>query len=288
MFSSVSSVILAYGLKKQDCETMDEIDLPNVDVLILDRDEDSALTLANALGRFIKVNDVDYAGKVSHALEYLLEVEYIICMINAKVFKKADLRCLIEDSKKICDAREYPCQFFLVYDPREGEIEFAPYRSMGFFSTLKRPYGKQKEFVYSDIAHLKRALATIFHSAEVSNRSDTIERTMTSVLKEIDRVAKAKKRGRERKFNRTVIDYVTDLTSFDHEVLDTYFHALMRETGVAKPQEVIKLDLPRNLQGDLLPGVNEDGDYTGTSGRVYERLLVNYGVREDDTPSDDS
>jgi hypothetical protein len=94
----------------------------------------------------------------------------------------------------------------------------------------------------------------------------------------IDDAASETRRGKKVKLDRLVADFVSSLTGSDKGLLDHYFDTLTEKTEAVRAV-LQKLDVPDEVLRKKLPGLSKD-NYTGTSKRVWKRLLKKLGEKQ--------
>lgn len=253
-----------------------------IDILIIDRDEQSSMALYDSLHDFLDLGEVDYTNSIPKGLSLCLESHYTMCLVCGNIFDRAHLRSFIKDVRKISQSWEFPCGFVLVQDPEQKRFDEEAAKQMGFDCIMTRP--KDDGHVGSeDRKSLLSLLKAVLYEREVQTRIYEINSSLETILKELDLVASEMKRGaKNKKLNKNLMRYIQDQALFDHKVLESYYRALMEKTGVSAPNEIISLDIPKEILEKNLPGMTATG-YVGQSCRVWDRLVKRFGVFESDS-----
>lgn len=91
------------------------------------------------------------------------------------------------------------------------------------------------------------------------------------LMKQVDDLAKDKKRGVKGSFDALFQHYVEDITALDQESLEKYYELLCQKASELKPQGFEKIEVPDAILKRKLPKLTKD-NYEGASRRVWGKL----------------
>lgn len=241
----------------------------NLVCLVVHPDRSITQSLEKALHTEIQFTSIDYAASISAAFQQLIQTNYNICFIHSSHTK--DLDAFFGDMSKA--GRDKTCAFVQLWQTVPEDLDKTKMLSQGFSAVISENTTPQEKTA------LKEVLKAELHRQEVTERVHDVKEAIGFLVKSVDRLAQDKQRGKDSDFDRLILDFITENTSFDEEVLHEYFEELGREAEASPSFKTKQLQIPEFLQ--RFPGISKDR-YKGTSLRVWERMLNKFGVPIDE------
>ncbi len=215
-------------------------------------------------------NDVEYTSTLHKAIQSLDEKPYDLCVVSDS-FKDEEVETFFADFGKINQTGS--CIFVYVPDLIPDDFDSEKYLRMGFHGVISLQGN------YIDRSILKEALKDWHYEEEINKRCYDVDTALNLVLGELDRLARDRKRGKEKQFSSIPSEFIHLQTEFDDKILNRYYTKLMRKSSEAEPENAKTVQIPEVVLKRELPNLSEN-TYTGASQRVWKRLLKMHGVKE--------
>lgn len=235
--------------------------------LLVDPDPDTSQSLTQALWPEIQFKTADYTNSLVTAFQMLIDSNYNICFIHAS-FEK-DLDSFFRDMRRL--GRDKTCVFVQTWDKLAPNFDKSWAIETGFTTVISKSITPEERKILRELLRIE------FHHQEVTRKIKDVGEAVQFVVKELDRVARERQRGREERFDTIIRNFVAMLTEFDEEVLSEYFRILEEHASNAPSFESKKVKIPPTVLARKLPYLYED-KYCGRSLRVWESLLKRFGV----------
>ena len=243
--------------------------------LVVDKKPALSKELKRALLPEIEFLFIDFANSVRRAILSQSDESYNVCFIS-DVFTDEEVEMFFADIVKL--GRQNACLFVKVVGELDPDFDRASLREKGFTTVITN------KGTHNDKESLNEVFQEFLAESEVERKVRNVDDVMSLLVREIDKVAKDRKRGIDRKFNTISIDYIAEETTFHEDVLMEYFTALGNKTQQTPEKLYNRLAVPENVVSRDLPNL-KDGTYTGVSQRVWDKLTAKYGVEEEDVAS---
>jgi len=246
--------------------------------LIVDKRPDLAQELVKSLNQAFSFAESDFTNSVHRAVQSHLDGEYSICFISDE-FPSEELSSFFSDMLKM--ERANKCVFLQVSEKEPTEELSKLAIEIGFHGFISRRGTSQ------DKETISQALKNTNHHQEVKKRTLDVRGAISLILRELDRVARERKRGIDRHMAAIPMSLVEIHSEFDPILIKRYFDELDRQASLYKPFKTHKVDIPDRILKKQLPGLAKD-KYSGASHRVWEMLLDKHGVGAGLSPKPDS
>lgn len=231
--------------------------------LFVDSSKEGIFTLQQGLLPELQFSTSHGTCSLEEAFSRHVSFPYQVCFVSSTLGE--DILTFIKDIQIL--GRDSSCVFIQVTDQELGVSPQVPY---GFKTIISRKTTlEDKEAIY-------KALNFIPREIEVKRKSLDLQQAAILLLREIDREAQQRKRGRAAPLNKLAQGLISSYTQSDPELLQNYYNALIELTQQAVPAEPSALVLPEGILDRDLPGLGSDG-YSGVSHRVWEMLLDKFG-----------
>ena len=238
--------------------------------LLVDKQGSSVEELEECLKPDLHFEYCNQVNSVHKALEKYMEGEYNVCFISS-TFPEEEVREFIKDYEKV--KKEMPCVFIQLRDTLSLEFDRSSVERIGF-ATVVSKIGDHR-----DKDALWEALKPLIELLEKQSTQADVTRAVDSLMGDIDKVAKQRKRGAKAKLSTIYSGFVDDETTKNPELLEEYFETLVETAEEAKPFTAVKIEVPENILKKNLPNLEKD-KYTGASHRVWDKLLDLHGIEE--------
>lgn len=251
----------------------------NLVALVVHPEKSAITALTQRLYPEIQFMLVDYAHTLPDGFQSLLEKNYHICFIHSSY--TAGLGAFFSDMHRA--GKDATCLFVQMWDMLPDDFNEAPALEAGFSTVISQDVTKD------DREALKELLRIEMHRQEVTQRVQDVRQAIEFLVKELDRTARERHRGRQKKLDQLIRSFISSQTDFDAEILDDYFRALTEHTEATVPFRSRKLKVPRWVLKRSPPNLSKD-TYTGISCRVWLKMLEKFGapVSEKEEMEDDS
>lgn len=238
--------------------------------LVVDRKEDNAESLLDALQPEFIFDELDFASTILNAIDCFEGVQYAVCFLSDS-FPLAELNAFFEDIGSM--NRDLNCVFAQVRESIPAGFDRYSLQTIGIDIVISRAATQQ------DKAGLQEAITKKSNASEVKERITDMSQALDILLREVDRRAENKKRGRNKKDAGTEpTAFIAMQTNFDEQVMARYYQTLTRKTYIARPSLADTLEVPQQVLERQLPRLTRSG-YDGASSRVWEKLQRNHGVK---------
>lgn len=222
--------------------------------------------LREALAPDFAIEEFDYAGSPSEAFQSLLNSSFNLCLMSTR--SKEELDAFFSDMRTL--GRDKTCAFVKVLPPssvREDQMHFS---SDGFCACIST------DLSALDVAELRRALVEEISRMRKEQRSEDIPACVDLALKEVDEAARKRQRGLKASFDRVIASLVRDMMGISKEKSDVFVDTLSNKAESSAAFTATKVDVPEHVLERKLPKL-EKTKYTGSSSRVWKKLLNRYG-----------
>ena len=236
--------------------------------LIVEKTSEAAEAFTSAYGAEFLFEPCDFTNTLHRAVQSLIETEFLVCFIGDH-FTPDELASFFRDVHKI--DRKNACVYVQVRNTIAPDFDRSSVVPIGFKTAIS-PAATHK-----DKEVLTEAVKEFLFETEVAKRVIDVDKATKLLLKEIDMVAKERKRGANKTFSGIAAEFITLQTEFAGEVLDKYFTQLTDKTEKAAPQKIFTIAVPASILSKNLPKLEHD-KYTGVSHRVWDKLLNKHGV----------
>ncbi|MDC0358279.1 hypothetical protein OAO01_05625 [Oligoflexia bacterium] len=241
-------------------------------VLFIGRDIEAASDLTKVYGSDFCFEECDFTNKLHKAIQSVRDIAYNLCFISDQ-YSMAETRSFFADYEKL--DKDQVCVFVQVRDQLEKDFDRTSLSAAGFTTIISR-IG-----THADKETLRETLKTLLFQDAIREKKITVEVALDIVLRDLDKVARERKRGRDCKLDKLAVDFIALQTEFNEEVLQKYFNQLAEKTGEAEPQNQHEVKIPTQVLQRQLPNLKSN-TYTGASSRVWAKLLKRYGLEEGD------
>lgn len=237
--------------------------------IIIDKNAERAAQLNQSLMPEIIISELTIKQNPLKAVQAFKDNTYDLCLVS-DAFSADDIKALTSDLKAMHG--EIDCLMVQVKDVFEEGFDRKSVEPLGFYTAVSRKLTEGDKIV------LCTALLEFIHSRAIRNKKVDVDTAVKLLILEIDRVSTNRRRGIIQHYDRSIVSgFLAEQISFHNDVLDGYINALERYTSDAKPDKALIVELPSHLSEINLPGI-EDGQYVGTSLRVWEMLRDKFGV----------
>lgn len=245
--------------------------------VIIHPNSNSSQAFVQALQAKIEMKEAERSRSLREAVQLFTESDFEICIISAS-FPAEELDAFFRDLKSL--KKHQHTIFVQVRDVLEEGFNRLSLRSSGFDTVVSSGFSD------ADKEALSEQLKRLVEHQVIRKKSINVEEALNLLMIEIDRASKNRRRGRKDKFTRQSISgfMATQLDGTYEEVLDAYYRALEAYANKGVPYEEKKAVLPENLTKGNMPGI-VNGEYTGTSLRVWEMLQQKFGVKVGESDS---
>ncbi len=236
--------------------------------IIIAKSIESAEALSGALLPEIKLTDFEIRRTLLKAIQSFRETPFDICFISES-FSLEELESFFSDVKAL--KRQDRCVFVQVRDELGEGVRRDSLADQGLATIVN------SHVTDGDKAAIGDLLVELLKRHEIQKRTLDVETAIKLMMLEIDRVSSDRKRGRHREYSRNILSgFVTEQLNFHSDIMDGYFKALEHLSEKSAPSKSLMVKLPQSLIDRHLPGI-VDGEYTGTSLRVWEMLREKFG-----------
>lgn len=246
----------------------------NIKLLIIEPDKEHSHQFISRLQEAVPILGHDYASSIQSALEAHIAQSYDLCLVSQaypnkeiSIFLRDIQKLYSQDRQRLCPFIQYCAVLPKGFDPKES-------LQIGFSSVIS------EKLEQCDIDNIKTAIEDVAFVNQLNEHMNDVDWTMKMILKEVDRVSRERKRGREVEFNKIPLHFAADLVEFDPRVLSKYFETLSEQTEKRNKPGPSLVKIPAKVLERNLPKLLEDR-YSGASSRVWNKLLKKYGLPEE-------
>lgn len=240
-----------------------------IKTLVVDTVPASASQLYEVLKPDLVLSECEQVSSLFDAVRAISDSFFGICLI-CDAYKPEDLKAFFGDVLKLDRGKN--CLFVQVRESLASQFDRSSLSAIGFRTVISRKGHAD------DRRSIIEAYKAMGHSVEVRKRVNDVDTTMGLLLDEVDRISEDRKRGRSSKFNTISPDFIADQTSFDTEVMESYYQKLTEVAETVAPQEYQGVEVPDAILKKNLPHLSKD-NYSGVSTRVWAKLKKKFGVK---------
>jgi hypothetical protein len=237
--------------------------------LFIDNRPAQAARLKEQLNAVLSFSDQLVVRSPREGLEIIAEQHFEVCFI-ASSFPAEDVNAFIRDLAAL--QLEQKVLLIQVRDGFAAHDVRAELAGERFATVISR------DVTTADVEALSSALQWVAKEREVRRRCHENSIMVDLLLRDVSRVSKDIKRGKQRKLTRTSFtSYIRDHIEFSPAVRESYFSELEKRVEHSQPAKDITLKIPERMFALDLPGLS-NGTYEGQSLRVWEMLAARFGV----------
>lgn len=236
--------------------------------LFIDKTPEGPEAVACAMLPNITFETLDSCDSFHKALQKNFSETYDVCVVSDD-FAVKDISAFISDIKKLEHGKD--CIFIQIRKDVHAGSDRTSLTDVGIDSIISRALDE------SDKEAFEKAMAVRMHMAEIQERVRDLKPAISLMMKEIDDVARDRKRGINRSLSTIAGDLVKMAYDFSDKVMEGYVDTLSEKTKEAAPETASKLEVPDKVLKRNLPKLTEES-YKGASSRVWKRLLNKFGV----------
>ena len=237
--------------------------------LVIDSSMSALEQLESKLQPEFEFEYIDIVNNVHKAIQYHIDMDFQLCLIGDK-FPPAELNSFFTDYGKL--QKENSCIF----------IQFRERLDLQFDRTLLTKTGFQTiislQCDADDKAELLKALRPMLLKKEYEEVLTGLPDIVDNLMKEIDKIALEKKRGKDKSLSRIYSEHLKDSADKFTNLHQDYIEKLIKTADGAPPFERTKLKVPDKVIGRKLPNL-QPTRYTGQSHRVFDRLRRLHGEK---------
>ncbi|MBX7138503.1 MAG: hypothetical protein K1X83_11025 [Oligoflexia bacterium] len=237
-----------------------------LDVLVFEDSVSNTEGLKQALESHYELRSFDTAANVPDLLQLHIENHYDMCLVY-DTWPNETVEMFYKDYLKL--ERNTKCVFAQIKNQVPEKFDRTSLRHLGFTTVVSTAIN----------AHDLTALRLAFREKRqitVEERIDNVEQAVKLLIKDVDRIASDRKRGRDKSLQGVSAQFISGQTQVDPAVLEAYFDKLAQETESAAPTEHTEIVVPEEVVEKELPGLSKDG-YAGASNRVWKKLVKAFG-----------
>lgn len=236
--------------------------------LFIDKATDSPDAMSSVWSPDVRFNVLDVCDSFHKALQKNFSETYDVCVVSDD-FTVKDISAFINDIKKLEHGKD--CIFVQLRSKIEADSDRLALNDVGIDSIISRSLDE------ADKEAFQKALARSMHMAEVQEKVRELTPAINLMVKEIDEVARDRKRGVNRSLSTIAGDLVKMAFEFSDNVIDGYVESLSEQTKNAEPETSSKITVPDKILKKKLPKLTEES-YHGQSSRVWKKLLKKFGA----------
>lgn len=213
------------------------------------------------------LNGIEIASSPHAALQNFMELPIDLCLISDS-FKPDDYKAIVNDVKRL--EQHKACIFVVVAHVGKLPTDRSSLKQFGV-DTIITTAGTPE-----DKAAITGVLKEKLYAWELQRRLEDCSTGLGLLTKDVERIARERKRGKLALFNTSVSDFLRSNIRFAPEVEERYFEVLFNKLENAEPFTASAVDVPQEILDRDLPKLGKTR-YHGASSRVWERLLQKFG-----------
>jgi hypothetical protein len=230
--------------------------------LIIDQETSSLEALDAALQPDVVFEYLDVVNSVHKAVQYHIDMDFDICFISEK-FPAAEVKSFFSDYEKL--EKKIPCIFIQFREKCDFDLDRESLQSQGFAAIISYAGDhKDKEYLW-------KALKPLINKQGYQEAVSELDSVVNKLLNEVDKIARERKRGKNKKLNNIVGRYLQDTSTEFENLKQAYLDKLIKETEEAEAFEPTEVVIPDAILDKKLPELKKDG-YKGQSHRVHVKV----------------
>jgi hypothetical protein len=237
--------------------------------LLIDLKPDAALRFKQLLEKHWEFERFEIASSLPEALGIVTTQGFDLCLLSNE-FIGEELNAFMCDVKQ--GKRSSAMLLIQVREAIGATESRADLAGKRFATVITRTCSQQ------DRDFLALALQGLIIQREVTEKTNDSEHMAELLLRELKRVGRNLKRGREGMlFRAPLATVIKECVEFDPQVMENYVRFLDRRVSESAPTPDVVLQIPKWLFDKKFPGL-ANGTYEGHSLRVWDMLVRKYGV----------
>lgn len=247
----------------------------NARALYIDPNEARARDFVEGIKRLGYYFDYDIAPTPTHGLVKLQEGKYQV-MFYAGDISRDELGLFVRDAARIDGVKD--CIAFLLCDA-PGPTEDTIASVLGCAGVVGRQWiGSDQDKLREALAPLEKRLS---EWEEVKEKFIDVHDAVQLLIREVDCVARDRKRGAGTNFNTIAPDFLEMMSEMSNDLKDRYYSELMTATKEIEPEGFNKLEVSEDILKRELPRLTKDS-YSGVSRRVWTMLSKRFGAEDEE------
>ena len=210
---------------------------------------------------------LDVVNSVHKAIQYHMDMDFQLCFIGDK-FPTAEVNSFFADYQKL--AKKTHCVFVQFRQTLAIDFDRGSLKKIGFDTVISLQGNSE------DKAALVNALQAYILQEEYKEVLGGLPDVVENLMKEVDKIALEKKRGKNKSLNTIYSDHLKASAQKFENLHQDYIDKLTQVTDDAEPFTTAELQVPEDVIEKKLPHLRKKG-YDGQSHRVFDRLLKLHG-----------
>lgn len=231
--------------------------------LLIDSTPSLMEPLEGSLKPDIEFEHFEFVNTVHKAIQYHMETDFNVCFIG-EAFPSVDLQAFLRDFQKL--GKKTPCAFVQVRKKVDLDLDRSSFKSIGFDTVISLAGD------HRDKAALWGVLQDVINRRERDETVRNLDAIVDSLMTEVDKTARERKRGAKIKLNNIYGKYVRESSQRFDGLSEEFFDRLLGAIEDAEPFEASAIEVPEDVLAKNLPHLQKD-KYKGQSHRVWEKLL---------------
>ena len=226
----------------------------------------------------IEFEYLDSVNTVHKAIQYHMDMDFQLCFIGDK-FPPGEVTSFFSDFKKL--QKGEGCVFVQLRDQVSASFDQRSLVSLGFNAVVS------KKGTAEDKKVLDEVLQPFILQVEYQEIKSGLTNIVENLMREIDKVALERKRGKDIPLNSIYADHLRSSSEKFSQLQEDYLEKLVDRVEKAVPFSSPKLEIPETITKKNLPHLSRT-TYAGQSHRVFDKLLKMHGKKGSDKDSEES